>query len=411
MKKILSSILLMAGTLTAGSANAVVTYANCPTLAPLPVTSFMPAAMLPIQTAENAFDIGMNQVVKTAVSMATEMQAQAISSSFSSILQSMIETSQAYDNNKFEIERQYAELMMAYEMDLAAKKEELDNMLFPGDPSMMQPKPGEVRQINSESPSYKFVKEMCSAGKMQQAMTSQKVVRKAKEKTNRRSQKITTNIQAVSSISSKAKQNIDRHYDIFCSETDLNNGLCDQVAMTPNADLDAGVFMYPSGYVGEGNSNGVYQTLYTYSPVESLAAYQYVKNLTGTLYLAPPTANEINSPRKVRFVSAYKQMIAALSVSTDAMLFLAEQREPINKEGLVMGPLDAMNYMIEKSKAPEHLRVIRSASDNGKMLEMQRQLSLQQNLRMTILKQKDRLRQLKAVKTSLDATKSALQDD
>ena len=173
MKKILSSILLMAGTLTAGSANAVVTYANCPTLAPLPVTSFMPAAMLPIQTAENAFDIGMNQVVKTAVSMATEMQAQAISSSFSSILQSMIETSQAYDNNKFEIERQYAELMMAYEMDLAAKKEELDNMLFPGDPSMMQPKPGEVRQINSESPSYKFVKEMCSAGKMQQAMTSQ----------------------------------------------------------------------------------------------------------------------------------------------------------------------------------------------------------------------------------------------
>ena len=61
MKKILSSILLMAGTLTAGSANAVVTYANCPTLAPLPVTSFMPAAMLPIQTAENAFDIGMNQ--------------------------------------------------------------------------------------------------------------------------------------------------------------------------------------------------------------------------------------------------------------------------------------------------------------------------------------------------------------
>lgn len=220
MKKILSSILLMAGTLTAGSANAVVTYANCPTLAPLPVTSFMPAAMLPIQTAENAFDIGMNQVVKTAVSMATEMQAQAISSSFSSILQSMIETSQAYDNNKFEIERQYAELMMAYEMDLAAKKEELDNMLFPGDPSMMQPKPGEVRQINSESPSYKFVKEMCSAGKMQQAMTSQKVVRQAKEKTNRRSQKITTNIQAVSSISSKAKQNIDRHYDIFCSETD-----------------------------------------------------------------------------------------------------------------------------------------------------------------------------------------------
>lgn len=67
--------------------------------------------------------------------------------------------------------------MMVYEMDLVVKKEELDNMFFLGDLLMMQLKLGEVRQINFELFFYKFVKEMCSVGKMQQVMISQKVVR------------------------------------------------------------------------------------------------------------------------------------------------------------------------------------------------------------------------------------------
>ena len=406
----LKSILLLSCTvlasLVSGRSNAAVTYLNCPTLRPLPVTSFMPAAMMPIYNAENAFEIGMNQVVRKAVTSAAQIQIEAINSSFNTIMTSMIETSQAYQQNKMEIDRRFQELEMAYEADLEAKKAELSRMLFPGDQSMMRPKPGEVRVIDKSSPSYKFIFQMCSAGKMQQMMTSKKVVEKALENKNRRSQKIVANVQAVSSVNAVAKENIDRHYDIFCSKNDLNEGLCESVSLAPNADLDAYVYLYPTGYKDSagGNASSDYVTMYTYSPVESLAAYQYVKNITGTLNITPPTKQEMSNPHRVRFGAAYKQLVSALSISADAMLSIAQNREPINNEGMVVSQLDAVNFMLERTKMPEHRRIMKSSSENGKLVEMQRQLAIQQVLRSMILLQKDRIRQLKAADVALDNT-------
>jgi hypothetical protein len=392
------------------NAYAVVTYANCPTLNPLPVTNFLPTAMAPIKIVSNSFEVGMNVTIKSAVSTASAIQTQATSSSFNSIMVDMIETSHAYNTDLLQIDKQFKDLMMAYESDLAARQSELDGMMFPGDDSMMQPKPGETRSIDPSSPSYRFIKEVCSAGKMQQLMTSKKVVLKATKNKNRRSQKILSNMQVVSSIQAKAKENIDRHYDIFCSQTDVDNGLCDQPSMTPNADLDAGLFLYPSGYIESGGRNQDYSTAYTYSAVESLASYQYIKNLTGTLYIPPPTQQELKSSDSAVFVSAYKQMLSVMSLSTDSLLHISSMREPINNSGLIMGKLDAMNYLIEKSKLPEYQRVFKSASDNGKMLEMQKHLALQQRLRFAMMEQQDRMRQLKAARLAIEATRAALSE-
>jgi len=101
------------------NASAVITYLNCPTLTPLPVTAFMPAAMMPIQNAETAFDVGMNSVVKSAVTSASQLQAESFSSTFSSIMTNMIEVSQTSQQDKMQIERQYEDLMMSYKMNLA----------------------------------------------------------------------------------------------------------------------------------------------------------------------------------------------------------------------------------------------------------------------------------------------------
>lgn len=386
----------------ASSAHAVVTYANCPTLAPLPVTNFMPAAMLPIQNAENMFDIGMNQVVRNAVTVATQIQIQAINSSFNSIMENMIKTSQTIQQNKIEIERRYQEMEMAYEADLASRNEQTTKMLFPGDPSMMRPRIGEDRVIDSASPSYSFIRQMCSAGKMQQMMTSKKVVSKAIENKSRRSQRLVANIQAVSSVEVKAKESIDRHYDMFCSETDLNNGLCDQTSLAPNADLDAFVFMYPTGSPAEADAE--YRTIYTYSPVESLAAYQYIKHLTGALHITPPTSQESKDPRKVRYAAAYDQLISAMSVSADAMLSIAQNREPMNSQGRIVSELDGLNSLIEKAKLPESRRVLKSASETGRLVEMQRQMAIQQRIRLMILKQKEILRDMSATRVALENT-------
>lgn len=399
--KLLKVGVSLAALFVSAQSQAVITYANCPTLAPLPVTAFMPGAMMPIYNTENAFEIGMNQVVRQAVTAAAEIQATAINDSFNTVMESMIKTSQAYQQNKMEVDRQYQGLEMAYMAELADRKNEVENMLFPGDKSMMRPAEGEVRVIDQSSPSYKFIHQMCSAGKMQQMLTSKKVVELAIENKNRRSQKITANIQAISSIDIRAKENIDRHYDIFCSEEDKGLGLCDVTSTAPNADLDAFVFMYPTGY---DDATSDYKTAYTYSAVESLASYQYVKHLTGTLYTPPPTTRELNDPRKIRYVAGYKQLVSALSLSTDALLSVAQAREPVNNEGFIMSSLDSVNYLIEKSKMPANRRILKSASENGKLVEMQRQLSIQQRLRYMIYRQNDKLRNLKAANVALENT-------
>lgn len=412
-KKALCSFALLASSIGVNfSAEAVVTYANCPTLAPLPVTNFMPAAMLPIERAEMSFDMGMNVVMAGAVQSATVIQSEAINSAFNTITSELIKISQAKQTNLIEIDRQYQELKMAYDMELSVQKEQLEGMLFPGDPSMMQPKEGEERVIDPESPTFQFVKQMCSAAKMQQHLYSEAIINESMELRRRRSTKIVRNIQAVASISAAAKQSVDFHYDVFCSEEDAILGMCDEPSLAPNADIDAYVFMYPTGYRGEGNggTSENYQTMYTYSSVESLAAYQYIKNLTGTLYFSAPTAREEEMASKSQFVGFYKQALSALSLSADYMLSVAQLREPINKTGMVVSQLDALNYAIERSKLPDQQRIISSASDNGKLLELQKQLALQNQLRLLILKQKGSSRQLDAARVAIENSIYSLSD-
>lgn len=406
--KTIAILSLLPVSLVSTKASAVITYLNCPTLTPLPVTAFMPAAMMPIKNTEMAFDIGMNQVVKNAVTAASQLQAESFASSFNSIMKNMVEVSQTTQKDKMQIERQYKELMMSYETALAEEKMQLENMMFPGDPSLMQPKPGEVRQLDSNSPSYRFVKEMCSAGKLQQAMISKKIVANAIEVKNRKSQKIVANIQAVSSVSSKAKENIDRHYDIFCSGLDATLGLCEESSLMPNADLDAGVFLYPTGYVSSGGSNDDYSTAFTYSPAESLAAYQYIKNLSGSLYLLPPTLQEMNNPNRVRFVGGYKQLVAALSMATDSLMYITQQREPINTSGLIMSQLDSMNYLVQKEKLPKYARIVSSASDVGQLTALQKKMAIQRKIELELLKIEDRLRQVKSARVALELNKNSL---
>lgn len=411
LKKSIAIVTLFgASVLSSFNAYSAVTYANCPTLAPLPVTNFLPAALLPIEQAEMSFDMGMNVVMAAAVQSATVIQSEAINSTFNTITSELLKISQAKQSDMIEIDRQYQELKMAYEMELNLQKEQLEGMLFPGDSSMMEPDEGEVRVIDQESPTYKFVSQMCSAAKMQQHLYSEAVIAEGIELKSRRNTKIVRNIQAVASVDAAAKQSVDFHYDVFCSEDDTLLGLCDEVSLAPNADMDAYVFMYPTGYRGEGGTTGSYQTMYTYSAVESLAAYQYVKNLTGTLNFAAPTEREESLASKTQFVGFYKQAVAALSLSTDYMLSVAAAREPVNKTGLIVSKLDAINYAVERANLPEHQRTIASASDEGKLLELQKQLAIQSQIRYLLLQLREREKQLDAARVAVENSIYSLSD-
>ena len=383
-------------------AHATVTYATCPTLQPQPIYNFMPQAMQPIYTAQNAFEVGMNQTIANAASLAANIQMEAATNSMNSIMKALLETSQLAKQQEIEMTREYEKFKMQYKMRLEEEKAELRSMLFPGDAAMLQPKDGEARgPISPEAPSYKMVKQVCTAGKMQEMAFSEKVESRNANKTFRRGQKITQAITSTASVNSAAKRSVDMHYELFCSEDDVAMGLCSAASGAPNADIQALTFFYPQGYKEMGGENADYYTMYTYSPVESLASSHYIRHVTGQLGVAPPSLSERSDPNRATFVALYKQLVSALGVSSAVMFDIAELREPVNSEGLIMSQLDSLNFLIEESKKPSYRRTMLAASDNGKMLEMQRLMNIQARLRMLKLMQKDNQRLLEATHTAV----------
>jgi hypothetical protein len=117
--------------------------------------------------------------------------------------------------------------------------------------------------------------------------------------------------------------------------------------------------------------------------------------------VAPPSLSEVEDPRRSSFVAVYKQMVSSLGVASSVMLDIAELREPVNNQGLIMSQLDTVNYLVEETKDPEHRRVMLAASKNGKLLEMQRVLNVQNRIRMLSILQKDNQRMLEATHTAV----------
>lgn len=385
--------------------HAVVTYLTCPTLAPLPVTNFLPAAMLPIINAETAFDTGMNVTVMTAVNYASIRQTQAINDAFSTIMKSMIQTSRASFQQKIELDRSFDKLKQSYESELSAKEMQMSSMFFPGDTALQLQPDGTEGEVSASGPTYRLVKQLCNTGKIQQSLSSSKTKDKAMATMNRRNQKIVHNIQTAVNVNASAKRMIDAHYDLFCSAEDVASGLCEQESAAPNADMSAFNFLYPTGYLTESKSaGGDYIPVYTYSPVESLASYQYVKMLTGVPYIAPPTESERKDGAKSPFVGMYKQSVSATSLSAEVLLSISQKREPVNKEGLVMSELDLVAFQLSKNHLPENRRIAQTASSTGKMKEIQRQMALSTYLHFLILRQNDYMRQMDATNVAIDTT-------
>lgn len=395
--------------LFAPSVFGAVTYATCPTLAPLPITSFTPAAMVPIQNTQRAFDIGMNVTIKNAVTLAATTQLNAINSNFSTLLENSIKLSRSQHEQEMQIEKQFSRIKQAYESHLSQQIKTAYASPFPGDPSVAPPRPGQQNTgVSANSPMVTLARNMCNVAKMNQFANSEQSKDKITKSVNRRNQKITASISAVSNVSMVAKQNMDMHYELFCSAEDHANALCQSVSVAPNADISAFNFLYPSGYRGE---NPDYQTMYTYSPVESLAAYSYIRHLTGTLYTAPPSESERKDGTRALFAALHKQSTAVLSMAADVMLEIAQLREPLNNTGTRMSAMDILAYQIESNADPKVRRTSTSATESGKMLEVQRQMVINNQLRLLLLKQKDAQRRLQAADIAISSTVESLQSN
>lgn len=386
------------------SAKAAVVYANCPTLSPLPVVNFMPGAMIPIQNAQMAFDVGMNVTIKNAVTYAATTQVTSINSNFSALIESTIKLSRSQHQQEMEIEKQFARMKQAYESELNGQLQQIVGRAFPSDPIFSDDP--EISGSTSYSPTLVYARNMCTMAKMNQYSNKKETKDRVTRSINRRNQKITSSIQAVSNVNASAKRTTDMHYEMFCSQEDLNNALCDTVSVAPNADLSAFNFLYPSGFI---STNESYQTAYTYSPVESLAAYQYIRHLTGSIYVAPPTESEKRDNTKALFTGVYQQTVSAMSMVSDVLLEISQLREPINESGTPLSKMDVLAYQLEQSVNPDNKRIISSSTETGKRIEIQKQMAINNQLRLLLMKQKDAQRRLQAADLSLSSTIETLQ--
>jgi hypothetical protein len=397
-KKIISTSFLLTSLLSFTSS--AVPFINCPTLMPLPITEFGPGAMVPINNTVNAFDIAMNTTILTAINLSSANMTKAIGDNNMSLMRAVITMSQKKDKDNMEIDKGFKDLKTSYDERLANDMAKSNSKLFPGDP--VKDKSGAVIS-EPGSPTYEYVKNMCTMGKMHQISTSKLIKVNSLRTHNGRNQMLAHSLEAVSSVMAASKDNVDTHFELFCSVEDRDSGLCDSVSAAPNADISAFNFFYPVGQKDQNmGATASYRTLYTYNQVESFGAFQYIKNLTGYIGISPPSSDEVLLISKATFVGRYKQLMASMSLVSDAMLAVSSLREAVNSSGVVMSEMDVMNYQIEQSNNPDQVLVDNSASENGKRLTIVRHMAINNKLRYWALLQENARRNITAANLAIN---------
>ena len=400
--KILTLILSL---FTCLHASAVITFLNCPTLQPLPIVGFQPAAMVPIDNVEMTFDTGMNVTVMTAVKTSNLMQMQAITESYTAIMKQYVQASRTQTKDMMEYDQKMFDMKMTFLGELSVNKSRVEMSLFPSDPinhesTVSVPEP----VIEPGGATFSYLQTMCSMAKMNKKAFDTEKQELVKRRKSSRNQQITEQLAQTKNAAVASKQLVDFHYDMFCSQTEADAGICEEASLVPNLDLSAFNLLYPAGYAAENSAHSnSYTTRYTYNPVESFAAYQYTRNLVGVIQMDPPTKEEEANPSSATFVGAYKLGLASLSLSSDAILYSTSLREPINGAGVVMGQLDALNYQLQNTSNPNNMIFMKTSSENGVNLAIAQQLAMQNKIHYLMLKQEDYERILEAAQVSVSS--------
>lgn len=400
MKKILFAVLSV---FFSSNSNAVVTYLNCPTLNPLPIVAFESAAMIPIDNVEITFDTGMNVTIMAAVKSSNLLQMQAITESYTAIMKQYVTSSRNKVKDMMEYDQKMFDLKMSYLGELSVNKSRMAVSLFPSDPINHESVNIENNASTPGTATFAYLQTMCSMAKMnKKAFDAEKQELVNLRKTSRNIQ-ITDQLTQAQSASVASKQLVDFHYDMFCSSTEAAAGICEE-SLVPNLDLSAFNLLYPSGYAEDNMAVSVdYMTRYTYNPVESFAAYQYVRNLVGVVKIDPPSNQEKTNPSSALFVGAYNMGISALSLASDSILYSTSLREPVNGAGVVMSQLDALNYQLTNTSNPNNMIFMKSSSENGVGLAVAQQLAMQNKIHYLMLKQEDYERILGAAHVAIDS--------
>jgi hypothetical protein len=253
-----------------------------------------------------------------------------------------------------------------------------------------------------ESFTYKMMKNLCKRTKMAESTLGASARQKYIEASSKKAKKNVSKRQSVTSLKSEKIKNIDKHYDLFCTNDEFEADLCKFPSALPNGDLQADLFLYPEGFNEENATVSDYDTRYTYNETEALAADGFIGNVVGLLPVEPPTPSELKDPKKAGFVSLYNQLASSMNMSSFIFERAYQKRLPKNKTGLRMSELEILNYMVEDLNSIENKAISGQAKANGFEMLYQSTAALKTKLDMEKLVQKERLKLLEATVLSLN---------
>lgn len=171
------------------------------------------------------------------------------------------------------------------------------------------------------------------------------------------------------------------HYENFCTEADRSQGLCDEVAKIPNADLLSFVFLRPMNEAGKGVVKDiVMKTEYTYSDYEMKAAKSYIEHAVPMTHLKkPPIGSELDT-NVVNYTARYKQLQSMVNMSRYVFSKAYNNRIPIvNTSTLRLSRFDQMRVMLTKA-ATSDVDAVTNSNAKGKMIFVLNQMALENML-------------------------------
>lgn len=382
------------------TSNAVVTYANCPTLAPLPVVAFQPGAMVPINNVETAFETGFNVTLRTAIKTADIIRMQAINDSYSAIMKSYIQATTNAGNKDLELKQQMFDLRRNAMSQIEKAKDKAGSSIFPADAVYSGRKEGR-KNVNENT--FTFLAGMCSMSKMINNSFDQESRQRASTNKSRRNVGVSEKLKQVQSVRSASQQMVDLHYDIFCSEEEFNAGVCGAASVAPKLDINAQNVLYPVGYIdNNAQASGDYRTRFTYNQIEAFAAERFVNNIVGIVPVAPPSSAEIQRPALQSFIGSYKQAQSALSLAADSLQYISALREPVNSSGVVFSQLESVNYLLKQSRDADANISVNTSSDEGRALAIAQQMAFQNQIQYLLYRIEDYELLLDATKVAID---------
>ena len=174
---------------------------------------------------------------------------------------------------------------------------------------------------------------------------------------------------------------VKKHYDKFCTEVDKSQGLCDEVAKIPNADLLSFVFLNPVNEAGKGVVKDiVMKTEYTYSDYEMSAAKSYIEHSVPSINIKKPPIGSELEPNMVRYTARYKQLQSMINMSRYVYTKAYNDRIPvIETKDLRLSRLDQMRVLLTKASTTD-VDAVTNANAKGKMIFLLNQMALENML-------------------------------